>query len=1070
MRMATFGDMLGSLRKREGLSQEELATKAHTSARYIRALLTGERFPSPATCAALSSALGLTGADHDALIAAGAERKDPSAPTTPRPDSPALTQSVASLLLHYRRVKGWSRAAMAERLGANPKYVQQLETGQRSPGRVLLKRYIAALGMSEQDRRVLLMTAEGKAPPSILLDTAAPAIYDPSVPSLVGIGKVVGREQLLAQLTAQVSAREAGPVAVALCGIPGVGKTSVAVTLAHSSELRQAFPAGVLWGNLGPRPDIISQYARWARLLMLPHEIINQERAPEEWKRLLREATRGRRLLIILDDAWSYTDAQALYADNAQCAYVLTTRRFDVAEEFAPGAIHTVRELNMADGISALRSTAHYLGSTSSAEALELEQRLVELVDGLPLSLALLGRYLQKAIERSAKARFRRGLPGQSVGPRAQDGVTQLLRETVHVLTNARELVNLSQIDPLTGRDASLRAAIALSEAPLTSAERQAFHALGMLSPEPNSFSREAALAVSEATMAEFKRLLATGLIERHSDDSVAIGNASDRASASESVRYMLHQSVNSYARAAASSARLVDATRRMTRYFAEYANRVKSDFPALRREHKNILESLNGALREGLRAEFVAMTTACANYFHTHGMRDVIAMYLEPAQAIANEDGDIASVVTLLVYRARDADRQGNGQEANRFLLQAITRANELGDESQALELLITPAVFMSRAGQYQDAHESLTHTLAHFRQTGSHAAQATILRHLSDNAFARGETEAARAFAREGVALARELRDSYLISATLSSLGNITCNLGAYREAANYLLESLTIARQVDIPIRVSYVSANLSEIYINLGVYVEATRYLEAALELADAKSHTPRFAFALVNLGRIACARGEDAEALVRYERARAIIETINRPDRLIELYTHFAVLALEQNDIVRASDFINRGLKIAWGLPTDYPELRAFLIMREGECLARASSQESDVQRRMEALNRARARFEETLAIGLNLRHAELICSARGALGWLALQEGNPTLAEKAFRSALTPDLEHRPLEAMARFGLARALFAQGAPGWKHEANASLSLFQEIGHRRARAVQSWVRQKTRASES
>src|SRR5689334_16625466 len=54
---------------------------------------------------------------------------------------------------------------------------------------------------------------------------------------------------------------------VALHGPGGVGKTSLAAALAHSSAVQRRFKDGVLWATLGQNPDCLSLLTEWIRSL-----------------------------------------------------------------------------------------------------------------------------------------------------------------------------------------------------------------------------------------------------------------------------------------------------------------------------------------------------------------------------------------------------------------------------------------------------------------------------------------------------------------------------------------------------------------------------------------------------------------------------------------------------------------------------------------------------------------------------------------------------------------------------------------------------------------------------------
>src|SRR5262249_16681880 len=132
-------------------------------------------------------------------------------------------------------------------------------------------------------------------------------IYDPIIP-LTHI-KLIGREADLARIKELFLEHGDGSVAFcALNGIPGVGKTSLAIAIAHDEEIRASFKDGILWAAIGPAPNIPGLLSRWARLLGLPEAAFSK--LDEEQKRqTLREILGTRAMLLVLDDVWKPDDA-----------------------------------------------------------------------------------------------------------------------------------------------------------------------------------------------------------------------------------------------------------------------------------------------------------------------------------------------------------------------------------------------------------------------------------------------------------------------------------------------------------------------------------------------------------------------------------------------------------------------------------------------------------------------------------------------------------------------------------------------------------------------------------------
>src|SRR5690348_12935194 len=77
---------------------------------------------------------------------------------------------------------------------------------------------------------------------------------------------LAGRAELLDGLRQNVIAG-LDSVLFALKGIPGVGKTALAIALAHDPQVGATFTGGVLWAGLGPTPDVMTLLANWGAAL-----------------------------------------------------------------------------------------------------------------------------------------------------------------------------------------------------------------------------------------------------------------------------------------------------------------------------------------------------------------------------------------------------------------------------------------------------------------------------------------------------------------------------------------------------------------------------------------------------------------------------------------------------------------------------------------------------------------------------------------------------------------------------------------------------------------------------------
>ena len=269
----------------------------------------------------------------------------------------------------------------------------------------------------------------------------------------------------------------------------------------------------MLWISLGPTPDIQSELLRLAELVQVPEQQRTQEHTREEWLQHIHHAIGVRRLLIIIDDAWSVSAIQSFIFESRQVAYLITTRLPGVAFALSRGEVYLIPELNEQQS----RQLLEHQVPLFQYVAEDLVQQVLQICGGLPLALTLLNRTLRRE---SVGGQYRR----------VQAVLLRLIeRRQLHQLIVPSISVILR---PPSEEPILLKTMIDLSIQYVVPNVRSAFFALSILPTKPENFSEEAGLAVCQQNITVLDELLDAGLLE-------GAGQA----------RYCMHQVLAEYGR-----------------------------------------------------------------------------------------------------------------------------------------------------------------------------------------------------------------------------------------------------------------------------------------------------------------------------------------------------------------------------------------------------------------------------------------------------------------------------------------------------------------------------------------
>ncbi|MEJ2859022.1 MULTISPECIES: AfsR/SARP family transcriptional regulator [unclassified Saccharothrix] len=260
--------------------------------------------------------------------------------------------------------------------------------------------------------RAILVGDPALAAPTGPSDPDVPDQLPPDVPDFAG------RADAVARVTDLIAPTGTAVPVVALTGPAGVGKTALAVHVAH--RLRDRFPDGRLYADLrgaGRGPATADVLTRFLRALGVPPEQIPVD--VDEQGTLFRTLLAGRRMLLVLDDAAAPDQVRPLLPGTADCP-VLVTSRDDLR-----GLIAVDGARRVALDVLTTEESLDLLGDTGPAA-----RDLAERCGGLPLTL----RVAAAAVGDAPMSRFLHRLGDRHPVDAALDALPQPARRLFGLL------------------------------------------------------------------------------------------------------------------------------------------------------------------------------------------------------------------------------------------------------------------------------------------------------------------------------------------------------------------------------------------------------------------------------------------------------------------------------------------------------------------------------------------------------------------------------------------------------------------------------------------------------------
>jgi len=683
--------------------------------------------------------------------------------------------------------------------------------------------------LQELHQRILNADASLDSPGDARTQTLPTAEPTPGTPA--------GPRQLPADLTdftgraAQVASLEAlltkttvrgGPVVLcALVGAGGMGKTSLAVHVAH--RVCAAFPDGQLQVDLhgaeeppAEAGEVLGRFLRGlgVRKVDVPAEL-------EERAALYRSTLAGHRVLVLLDNARDAAQVRPLLPGASGCAAIVTSRSIltglDGAHRLSLSILEPAESMRL---LTRIVGDPHADGPEAAA--------VLKICAGLPLAIRI-------AAERVASE------PGLTMGILAG----QLKSER-------------SRLDALEAEDRAVRASFAASYHSLPPLHARAFRLLALNEGPHISLPAAAALLAQPAQQTE--RILTT-LTRLHLLQSTGIGHftlhdllrtyAGERAQLEEADGQRMQATLRLlswYLNTSAAAARMIGPTLRHVALDPPLPDCAPLEFAGFdealawsNAEHANMAAAAASAAAAGMHEIAWKLPITMWHQIHSrHQYGDSIGV-TNIALASARALGDEAAVAWVLNLLSTANQRSGRLDEAEDCLRQALEIRRRLDDERGQASCLVNLGYVLIESDRAAEAVGVLESALATFRSLSVGGGEHVAHVNLGEAHKALGNLELALAHYNSAYAINRDAADLTLVGRDLVNLADILCLLGRMPQAAEYAARGYTTCAEAGNRLDQAIAADVIGQVQAAAGRSIEALEHWREARDILHDLGH-------------------------------------------------------------------------------------------------------------------------------------------------------------------------------------------------------------------------------------
>lgn len=685
----------------------------------------------------------------------------------------------------------------------------------------------------------------------------------------------VGRAKELNWLLQNARDRRSHSHIVAIDGMGGTGKTSLAVRAAYL--LSAEYPDGQLYVDLcGYSSEAPLSVSDALELLLLAFGL-RPERIPEDVVSrtvLWRSVVADKRLLILLDNAAEAFVVSSLVPTSPGCLVVVTSRARLIALD---GAAWISIDIMTSEESELL--VAELLGAQRVSSDPNVVAELAVLCGHLPLALRIATARLsnrQLWTPRYLVERLRdehRRLDELSLGKR---GVSITLRLSYQVLPeDCRTAFRILALHP--GREIDVFSAAALLGLDVKDAENN----LELLLD--SHLLRQPAIGwyAYHDLVSSFARSLHESRVSDGSDSQ------GDPESADHSTAEPVRRLADYYLLATENACHLLFPGRTDRPFGVKQSTSIR--LPPLDgvdaaqawfdREHRTAISVITLAMKHGYFRRAVGLIRNTVFYLNARGsLAEFAKLSLEAVHAARRLD-DLGLLSVSLTNYGVACWKLGQHAEGISAASEGLELAIRVGDRQTQARCDATLGLCHCLAGDFPQALDSLRSAVALEHELGMPRAEAESLSALSSLYEQWGRHPEAAEAAQQAVDLTRMIRQHEVAPTALTDLARARVGMGEYEAAEECLAEARELSGEKREPGQVAITLALSAEVAHRLMASEEALTFADRAISLID-ESDSPLCQAVVDNmLGRFLHSRNNDDAALRHHTRAYQVASRV-----------------------------------------------------------------------------------------------------------------------------------------------------------------------------------------------